>query len=140
MGAKAVPGPSVSLSAPAAHLGQGWKVHPFIKIPAHSTVTIMDVDGPGTIEHIWMASSQNFAGNGRATVLRFYWDGEKDPSVEAPLTDFFAIGNASMNCYWPMPFRRHVKITVTNAFGTSMTANEFTGANLRHPGSLMVGE
>lgn len=129
-GAMAVPGPSVSFSAPAEHLGQGWKVHPFIKIPAHTTVTIMDVDGPGTIEHIWMASSQNFAGNGRATVLRFYWDREKDPSVEAPLTDFFAIGNdrfapvnslavidvpkASMNCYWPMPFRAHVKITVTN--------------------------
>ena len=129
-GAMAVPGPSNPFSAPAAHLGQGWKVRPFIKIPAHSTVTIMDVAGPGTIEHIWMASSRDFRGNGRATVLRFYWDGEKDPSVEAPLTDFFAIGNdrfapvnslavidvptASMNCYWPMPFRKHAKITVTN--------------------------
>ena len=129
-GAMAVPGSSVAFSAPAARLGQGWKVHPFIKIPPHSTVTIMDVDGPGTIEHIWMASSPKFTGNGRATVLRFYWDGEKNPSVEVPLTDFFAIGNdrfapvnslavidvptASMNCYWPMPFRKHVKITATN--------------------------
>lgn len=130
MGAMAVPNASNSFSAPAAHLGQGWKVHPFIKIPAHSTVTIMDVNGPGTIEHVWMASSPNFKGNGRATVLRFYWDGEGDPSVEVPLTDFFAIGNdrfapvnslavideptASMNCYWPMPFRKHAKITITN--------------------------
>jgi hypothetical protein len=129
-GAMSIPGPSVAFSAPAAKLGQGWKVHPFIKIPSHNTVTIMDVDGPGTIEHIWMASSPNFSGNGRATVLRFYWDGETTPSVEVPLTDFFAIGNdrfapvnslavidvptASMNCYWPMPFRKHAKITVTN--------------------------
>ncbi len=129
-GAMAVPSPSNPFSRPAAHLGQGWKVNPFIDVPAHSTVTIMDVDGPGTIEHIWMASSPNFHGNGRPTVLRFYWDGEQTPSIEVPLTDFFAIGNdrfapvnslavvdvptASMNCYWPMPFRKHAKITVTN--------------------------
>lgn len=129
-GARAVPSPENPFSRPAAHLGQGWKVNPFIDVPAHATVTIMDVAGPGTIEHIWMASSPNFHGNGRATVLRFYWDGEQTPSVEVPLTDFFAIGNdrfapvnslavidvptASMNCYWPMPFRKHVKITVTN--------------------------
>lgn len=130
MGAMAVPSPSNPFSAPAARLGQGWKVNPFINIPPHSTVTIMDVSGPGTIEHIWMASSPKFQGNGRSTVLRFYWDGELNPSVEVPLTDFFAIGNdrfapvnslavidvptASMNCYWPMPFRKHAKITATN--------------------------
>ncbi|MGI8773137.1 MAG: DUF2961 domain-containing protein [Acidobacteriaceae bacterium] len=36
-----------------------------------------------------MASSQDFRGNGRAGVLRFYWDGEETPSIETPLTDFF---------------------------------------------------
>lgn len=132
-GAMAVPDPSnpnLPFSGPSIHLGQGWKVNPFIKIAAHATVTIMDVAGPGTIEHIWMVSSDNYAGNGRATVLRFYWDDEPTPSVEVPLTDFFAIGNdrfapvnsavvidnplAAMNCYWPMPFRKHARITVTN--------------------------
>jgi Protein of unknown function (DUF2961) len=132
-GAMATPDPSnpdLAFSGAAVKLGQGWKVRPFIKIPAHSTATIMDVAGPGTIEHIWMATSTDFRGNGRPTVLRFYWDGEQTPSVEVPLTDFFAIGNdrfapvnsavvvdvptASMNCYWPMPFRTHARITVTN--------------------------
>lgn len=129
-GAMAVPDPSYPFYKAASKLGQGWKVHPFLKIEPHSTVTIMDVDGPGTIEHIWMASGINFWGNGRATVLRFYWDDETSPSVEVPLTDFFAIGNdrwapvnsavvidnpqAAMNCYWPMPFRKHARITVTN--------------------------
>lgn len=132
-GAMAIPDPSnpdLAFSAAAVPLGQGWKVRPFIKIPAHSTATIMDVDGPGTIEHIWAASGPDFRGTGRANVLRFYWDGEQEPSVEVPLTDFFAIGNdrfapvnsaavvdvpaASMNCYWPMPFRKHVLITLTN--------------------------
>jgi len=130
MGAMAVPGPNLPFSAAASKLGQGWKVRPFIKLPPHSTTTIMNVSGPGTIEHIWMASSQSFLGNGRAIVLRFYWDHEMNPSVEVPLPDFFAIGHdrfapvnslavidvptASMNCYWPMPFRKHVRITVTN--------------------------
>ncbi len=132
-GAMAVPNPAdpdLAFSAAASDLGQGWKVRPFIKVQPHSTVTIMDVDGPGTIEHIWMATMPDFFANGRATVLRFYWDGEDTPSVEVPMTDFFAIGNdrfapvnslpvidvpaAAMNCYWPMPFRKHAHITVTN--------------------------
>ncbi len=132
-GAMAVPNPSnpdLAFSGASIHLGQGWKVRPFIKIPPHQTVTIMDIPGPGTIEHIWLATSTDFRGNGRATVLRFYWDQEDSPSVEVPMTDFFAIGNdrfaplnsaavidvptTSMNCYWPMPFRKHARITVTN--------------------------
>ncbi len=130
MGAMAVPGPDLPFSAAASELGQGWKVNPFLRLAPHSTTTIMDVSGPGVVEHIWMATTQNFRGVGRALVLRFYWDDETDPSVEVPLPDFFAIGNdrfapvnslpivdvpaASMNCYWPMPFRRHGRITITN--------------------------
>ena len=132
-GAMAIPDPAnpdLAFSKAATELGRGWKVRPFIKVPAHSTVTIMDVEGPGTIKHIWMASSQDFHGVGRASILRFYWDDEVSPSVEVPQSDFFAIGHetfapvnsamvidnpmASMNCYWPMPFRKHAKITFTN--------------------------
>jgi hypothetical protein len=139
-GAMASPDPSnpdLPFSRAASDLGRGWKVRPFIKLPPHSTTTIMDVAGPGTIEHIWMATMPDFHGNGRATVLRFYWDGETNPSVQVPLTDFFAIGNdrfapvnslavvdvaaASMNCYWPMPFRSHARITVTNDAATALS-------------------
>jgi len=127
--------PDLAFSAAASDLGRGWKVRPFIKVPAHSTVTIMDVDGPATIRHIWMAvssmiTSADAAAEGRADVLRFYWDDEATPSVEVPLPDFFAVGhdtfapvNSSMvvdiptnalNCYWPMPFRKHARITFAN--------------------------
>lgn len=63
-------------------------------------------------------------------ILRFYWDHEETPSIEVPFTDFFAIGHdlfapvnslavvnnpqSGMNSYWPMPFRKHVKVTLTN--------------------------
>lgn len=133
MGARAIPNPkdpNLPFSAAAENLGQGWKVSPFVKPKAHQTLTIMDVDGPGVIEHIWIATEPSWVGNGRACVLRFYWDHENSPSIEVPLTDFFAVGNdrfapvhslavivnptAALNCYWPMPFRRHAKITFTN--------------------------
>ncbi len=132
-GARAVPNvedPNLPFAAAAQDLGQGWKVSPFVKPKAGQTVTLMDVAGPGVIQHIWMATETNWAGNGRACVLRFYWDGEPSPSVEVPLTDFFAVGHdlfapvrslavvvnptSALNCYWPMPFRKHARITFTN--------------------------
>lgn len=122
--------PRLPFSKAASDLGQGWKVNPFLKPKAHETVTLMDVDGPGMIQHIWMATEKDWRGNGRASVLRFYWDGEDTPSVEVPMTDFFAVGHelfapvnslavivnakAALNCYWPMPFRKHAKVTFTN--------------------------
>jgi len=122
--------PDLAFSGAASELGQGWKVRPFIKVPAHTTTAIMDVEGPGTIKHIWMATSPDLNDVGRSGVLRFYWDGEESPSIEVPIADFFAIGHGkfapvnssmvvdvpqdSMNCYWPMPFGRHARITFTN--------------------------
>ncbi len=133
MGGMAIPNPSdpaLLYSGAALDLGQGWKVNPFLKPKAGETLTLMDVDGPGIIQHIWMATEVNWLGNGRACVLRFYWDGEETPSIEVPMTDFFAVGHdlfapvnslavivnptSALNCYWPMPFRRHAKVTFTN--------------------------
>ena len=132
-GARAVPDlgdRDLPFASVAQDLGQGWKVSPFIKPKAGETVTIMDVSGPGVIQHIFMATETNWAGNGRACVLRFYWDDEPFPSVEVPLTDFFAVGHdlfapvrslavvvnptSALNAYWPMPFRKRAKITFTN--------------------------
>ena len=124
--------PTMPHSRCAVDLGPGWKVRPFEPIPAGQTVTIMDVDGPGIIQHMWMAmaSGPEIKRFGRANILRFYWDHEETPSIEVPFTDFFAIGHdlfapvnslavvnnpqSGMNSYWPMPFRKHVKVTLTN--------------------------
>lgn len=128
-GGMAIPNPSELKPAASARaadsLGQGWKVKPFLRVNAGETVILMDVDGPGIIQHIWMVE-----GLSRANVLRFYWDEESQPSIEVPVPDFFAVGHEkfarvnsqvvtvnpqnALNCYWPMPFRRHVKVTFTN--------------------------
>ena len=128
-GGMAIPDPTerkyAASGRAADSLGQGWKVKPFLRVNAGQTVTLMDVDGPGTIQHIWMVEDLS-----RAHVLRFYWDGESTPSVEVPVPDFFAVGHEkfgqvnsqvvvvnprnALNCYWPMPFRKHARVTFTN--------------------------
>ena len=59
-------------------------------VEAGDTVTLMERAGPGCITHIWMTVGEC---EPRHIVLRMYWDGESEPSVEAPLTDFFGVGH-----------------------------------------------
>ena len=94
-GGQAIPDPTEPKPAARARaadvLGQGWKVRPFIRINAGETATLMDVDGPGIIQHIWLVEGLN-----RGVVIRFYWDGEESPSVEATAPDFFAVGHGRL--------------------------------------------
>lgn len=110
----------------ARDLGQGWKVNPFVVIKPKQTFVLADIDGQGAIQHIWMTPT----GTWRFSILRMYWDDEKDPSVEVPVGDFFAMGwgvysrlsslavcvnpGSAFNSYWPMPFRKRAKITLEN--------------------------
>lgn len=125
-GARAEPGPD----SPASALGKGWKVRPYVKLPAGEPITLADVAGPGVVQHIWLTVHPRAY---RDAVLRVYWDGEEAPSIEAPLGDFFANGHAwrytvsslmvavnpsgGFNCYWPMPFRSRARFTLTNEGG-----------------------
>ena len=100
------------------------------KVAPGATFTVMDVDGPGTISHIWFTIADNEPYHLKKIVLRIYWDGEASPSVEAPIGDFFGLGLGtyhswqsqmlsvgsvkSLNSYFPMPFAKHARITVTN--------------------------
>ncbi len=111
----------------ARDLGQTWKVRPCITLPKGSTTTLMNVEGPGTIQHIWITVTQK---RHRDLILRMYWDGEDTPSVEVPVGDFFCNAwkrvtnivalpinvnpTGGLNCYFPMPFRKQARITVEN--------------------------
>lgn len=110
----------------ARELGQGWKVSPSVKIEAGQTFTLAEIDGSGVIQHIWMTPT----GNWRFSILRVYWDDEKEPSIEVPVGDFFGMGwgeyaplnslpvtvnpGSAFNSYWPMPFRKKCRITMEN--------------------------
>ena len=112
----------------ARDLGRPWKVRPCITLPAGSTTTLVDVTGPGVIQHIWITVDPK---RWRDLILRMYWDGQDHPSVEAPLGDFFCnpwpgertsmlalpinVNPAGgFNCYFPMPFRQHATVTIEN--------------------------
>ncbi|MBT1690239.1 glycoside hydrolase family 172 protein [Dawidia soli] len=118
-------------SGPARDLGPGWKVNPFIRIAAHTTYTLAEIEGGGAIQHIWMTPT----GNWRYSILRMYWDDEKEPSVEVPVGDFFAAAyeykpisslavcvnpGSAFNSYWAMPFRKKCRITLENVADEEM--------------------
>ena len=110
----------------ARDLGQGWKVQPYLRLKAGDTLILADIEGPGAIQHIWMTVPTPW----RELILRIYWDGEENPSVEVPVGDFFACGwdrfaqvssipvtvnpGYAFNCYWEMPFRKSCRITLEN--------------------------
>ena len=95
------------------------------------TLTFAELEGAGEIRHMWItigALDRRFT---RSLVLRVYWDGAPEPSVEAPLGDFFAAGNGmravvtsepievtsygrAFNSYWRMPFHNSARFTLTN--------------------------
>ncbi|NQU40009.1 MAG: DUF2961 domain-containing protein [Lentisphaerae bacterium] len=118
---------------PARELGQGWKVHPSDPIEPGKTLVLADIEGPGCIQQIWMTPT----GVHRTTILRIYYDDQAHPSVECPVGDFFASAyvqsagfaqlsslavcvnpGSAFNCYWPMPFRKRIRITAENISST----------------------
>jgi len=117
----------------ARDLGQGWKVSPCVNIGPKTVFTLAEIQGPGAIQHIWMTPS----GHLRFSILRIYWDGESQPSVEVPVGDFFACGwgqyaqvsslavcvnpGSGLNSYWEMPFRKSCKMTLENLDEKQMT-------------------
>ena len=113
-----------------------------------ATVVLAEIDGPGAITHIWMTQSMRITRMAdlvvqdpdmyRKLVLKMYWDGEKNPSINVPLGDFFCLGHsiasnfcslpfssstdlhgkfgggAALNCYLPMPFAKHARVELVN--------------------------
>jgi len=115
----------------ASKLGVGRKGFPAKNIAAGETVVLCDIEGSGTIRHIWMTGG--FKDNPvalRSMVVRGYWDSQDHPSIECPLGDFMGSALAKVNAYqsavhstginsalniWlPMPFRNRGKLTLTN--------------------------
>jgi hypothetical protein len=102
----------------------------FRKIAPGGTLTLLDDSGPGIVTHIWITIASSEKYHLKKLVLRIYWDDEPSPSVEAPIGDFFGLGlgdyflfestplsvapDKALNCFFPMPFRKRARITVSN--------------------------
>jgi hypothetical protein len=95
-----------------------------------ASLTVLDADGPGMISHVWFTINDGEPYHLKRIVLRMYWDNETTPSVEAPIGDFYGLGTGdyvmyqsemlsvgaqkALNCFFPMPYAKHARITITN--------------------------
>ena len=103
----------------------------FVAIPAGATTRLADIEGPGVITQIWVTIASPDKHFLRRIVLRMYWDGEENPSVEVPIGDFFGTGfqyrhyttpfvgmsSGGYYSYFPMPFDKSARIEVVNETG-----------------------
>ncbi len=101
-------------------------------IQSGETVVIAETSGAGIVTHLWITISCTSLHYLRKIILRAYWDGEENPSIECPIGDFFGMGHAktanfaslplqmspqdgkAFNCYFPMPFECGMRFTVTS--------------------------
>jgi hypothetical protein len=106
----------------------------WIEIAGGQAVEIAGMQGAGSIRHIWCTmfspSEEEFIY--RKLLIQIHWDGEKEPSVNVPIGDFFGIGHGiakdfwslplvmgpdngrSFNCFFAMPFSDGASIRIVN--------------------------
>jgi len=75
----------------------------YLTIDPRKRLSIAEIKGAGIIRHIWLTVSSPNRCCLRDAVLRMYWDGEQDPSVETPLGDFFGVGHGVANHFVSLP-------------------------------------
>ncbi len=109
----------------------GRKGAPQRLLAAGERLTLVDLDGPGRVGHIWMTVPPMRPEHLRAVLLEVFYDGSSTPSVSVPVADFFGAPfgrpvpyhsalhstqeGRGFNSWIPMPFRRHVRIELLNA-------------------------
>ena len=100
----------------------------YMPIGIGETKVLADIKGSGVVTRIWVTISAEDRYFLRRLLLRMYWDGEKDPSVECPVGDFFGNGfsytqwtslplgmsSGGYYCYFPMPFSKGARIELVN--------------------------
>jgi hypothetical protein len=101
-----------------------WSENPLsARFNSSKRVVVAEIKGPAVITMIHFAMPAVLKLN-RDLLLKMYWDGENEPSVDCPLVDFFcdpaglreqvntALVNKrrGFNAYFTMPFRKSAKI------------------------------
>ncbi|MCA1736174.1 MAG: DUF2961 domain-containing protein [Actinobacteria bacterium] len=77
------------------------------------TVTLAEIEGAGSINHIWITVAPLGASGPEAKdtdflrrlVLRTFWDDARAPSILVPLGDFFGVGHARTTNFASLPLQ-----------------------------------
>ncbi len=129
-----------ALAETAAQLGKNQPVLPKDMLqqkfagrvgPSSTGAELVNVtrDGGGIVRQLSIKTEGADKYALRKAVLKIYYDGCKEPAVVAPLVDFFGTGwmptpytstassigkDGTMTSYWPMPFKKSVRLTLAN--------------------------
>ncbi len=115
----------------AARVNAGRKGRAFVPLGPGQAITLAEASGTsGVVRRIWITISDRSPIMLRSLKLDIFWDGMEKPAVSVPLGDFFGMGlgrmaafqsalfaspeGKSFNCFIPMPFKKGMKIVVTN--------------------------
>lgn len=117
----------------------GRKGRPCLEVAPGERVVLASAEGTsGVVHRLWLTFDPRGPHMLRGLKLEFFWEGAERPAISAPLGDFFGQGLGrevafesvwfsnpearSFNCYLPMPFRRGMKIVLTNESGRNVGA------------------
>jgi D-arabinan exo alpha-(1,3)/(1,5)-arabinofuranosidase (non-reducing end) len=114
-----------------------------LTVPPGAVDVLADIDGPGSISHIWCTVAVGGSDADREAdpevdevyrrlLLRITWDGQDHPSVLVPLGDFFGVGHGrtvnfasaplqmsprdgrGFNSWFHMPFAAHATVELVS--------------------------
>ncbi len=127
---------AISFENPTGEVGGGGKTfdgrkgNPNKRVVPGEKLVLADIKGPGQIHHIWMTFMQMPPEEMRAVWMEVFYDGMKEPSISVPCMDFFGLPHGrpthyesamttvqqgrGYNAYFPMPFKKNVRIEFTN--------------------------
>jgi hypothetical protein len=127
---------AVSFENPTGARGAGGTAHggrkgaPSRIVRPGQTVLLADLEGPGTIRHMWLTIPPAPPEVMRAVTVEVRYDGAAEPSIAVPVLDLFGLPHGrpvpyasalttaqegrGFNAYLPMPFHRGLRMELTN--------------------------
>ncbi len=117
-------------------------------------LVLADLEGPGVVTQFWHTINTPNPFYGRELVLKIYYDNRDTPSVAVPLGDFFVQPHGyvhrdftsdpvvvssygrSRTCYWRMPFRQRLRMTVVNESDTHRVSGLYWQVNWQRRDTL----
>jgi hypothetical protein len=128
---------AITFENPTGARGAGGTAHggrkgaPSRRIRGGESVVLADIEGPGTLNHIWLTVPPAPPERLRALILEVFYDGADEPSISVPVLDFFGCAHGrpvefhsaltavhegrGFNSYVPMPFGQRIRIEFRNA-------------------------
>lgn len=113
-------------------VNKGKQSNLFVTLEPGASNTIFQLKRGGRVKGIELSSSLFTQEPDSTVYLRIYWDNEKLPAIDCPLSDFFgfAFGKPAMKslligskedklyCYLPMPFDRSARVELVSKGGS----------------------